>query len=263
MLAYTASRRSRHGGGGERRDEDDPESDQPRPHRGVRDLLHAAPPSRSPRCRSSAAPGGEYFTSLGLPEEEGGSAGDPILGVVRRSISGRSSRAGVYYVGLLAATVLFLATNAGLIGVSRLVYSMGIHRQLPDAPAPTAPEVPDALDRDPALLGDRDRARSCRARPTSSAASTRSARCCRSRSPTPPWRGCAAKKKDVPRPYRGPGNAPSGATTRRCSRSSAGTFTFIAFIVIACSTRWRRSASAGSRSASPSTSSTAAGKAST
>src|SRR3712207_4225245 len=36
------------------------------------------------------------------------------------------------YVGLLAATILFLATNAGLIGVSRLVYSMGIHRQMPD-----------------------------------------------------------------------------------------------------------------------------------
>jgi APA family basic amino acid/polyamine antiporter len=37
------------------------------------------------------------------------------------------------YVGLLAATILFLATNAGLIGISRLVYSMGIHRQMPDA----------------------------------------------------------------------------------------------------------------------------------
>jgi APA family basic amino acid/polyamine antiporter len=36
------------------------------------------------------------------------------------------------YVALLAATILFIATNAGLIGVSRLVYSMGIHRQVPD-----------------------------------------------------------------------------------------------------------------------------------
>jgi APA family basic amino acid/polyamine antiporter len=36
------------------------------------------------------------------------------------------------YVGLLAATILFRATNAGIIGVSRLVYSMGIYRQLPD-----------------------------------------------------------------------------------------------------------------------------------
>ncbi|MBJ7343443.1 MAG: APC family permease, partial [Solirubrobacteraceae bacterium] len=36
------------------------------------------------------------------------------------------------YVGLLAATILFIATNAGIIGVSRLVYSMGVHRQLPN-----------------------------------------------------------------------------------------------------------------------------------
>jgi APA family basic amino acid/polyamine antiporter len=34
---------------------------------------------------------------------------------------------------VLAATVLILATNAGMIGVSRLVYSMGLHRQMPDA----------------------------------------------------------------------------------------------------------------------------------
>ena len=33
---------------------------------------------------------------------------------------------------MLAATILFIATNAGIIGVSRLVYSMGLHRQVPD-----------------------------------------------------------------------------------------------------------------------------------
>ena len=37
------------------------------------------------------------------------------------------------YVGLLAATILFIATNAGIIGVSRLVYSMGLHRRFPTA----------------------------------------------------------------------------------------------------------------------------------
>jgi basic amino acid/polyamine antiporter, APA family len=37
------------------------------------------------------------------------------------------------YVGILASTILFIATNAGLIGVSRLTYSMGQHRQLPEA----------------------------------------------------------------------------------------------------------------------------------
>jgi basic amino acid/polyamine antiporter, APA family len=36
------------------------------------------------------------------------------------------------YVGVLAATILFIATNAGMIGVSRLTYSMGQYRQLPE-----------------------------------------------------------------------------------------------------------------------------------
>ena len=75
---------------------------------------------------------GEYQTLLGLPEEQGGSAGDPVLGVVRELDLGFLQAPVEVYVGLLAATILFLATNAGLIGISRLVYSMGIHRQLPD-----------------------------------------------------------------------------------------------------------------------------------
>jgi APA family basic amino acid/polyamine antiporter len=75
---------------------------------------------------------GEYKTLLGLPEDEGGFAGDPILGVVKQINLGPLQDAGEIYVGLLAATILFIATNAGLIGVSRLVYSMGIHRQVPD-----------------------------------------------------------------------------------------------------------------------------------
>ncbi|MBJ7328842.1 MAG: amino acid permease [Solirubrobacteraceae bacterium] len=75
---------------------------------------------------------GEYQTLLGLPEDEGGFAGDPILGVVKEIDLGPLQAAGELYVGLLAATILFLATNAGIIGVSRLVYSMGIHRQMPD-----------------------------------------------------------------------------------------------------------------------------------
>jgi basic amino acid/polyamine antiporter, APA family len=76
---------------------------------------------------------GKYQTLLGLPEEKGGYAGDPILGVVKTMDLGPLQHVGEYYVGLLAATILFLATNAGIIGVSRLVYSMGIHRQMPDA----------------------------------------------------------------------------------------------------------------------------------
>jgi basic amino acid/polyamine antiporter, APA family len=76
---------------------------------------------------------GEYHTLLGLTEEQGGYAGDPILGVVKQIDLGPLQAPGQLYVGLLAATILFIATNAGIIGVSRLVYSMGLHRQLPDA----------------------------------------------------------------------------------------------------------------------------------
>jgi len=75
---------------------------------------------------------GEYTTLLGEGEEEGGFAGDPILGVVKQIDLGPLQAPGEIYVGVLAATILFIATNAGIIGVSRLVYSMGLHRQVPD-----------------------------------------------------------------------------------------------------------------------------------
>jgi APA family basic amino acid/polyamine antiporter len=75
---------------------------------------------------------GHYQTLLGVSEDKGGFAGDPILGVVKQLNLGPLQGAGEVYVGLLAATILFIATNAGIIGVSRLVYSMGLHRQVPD-----------------------------------------------------------------------------------------------------------------------------------
>jgi basic amino acid/polyamine antiporter, APA family len=75
---------------------------------------------------------GKYTTLLGLPEEQGGYAGDPVLGVVKHLNLGFLQHPAEVYVGLLAATILFIATNAGIIGVSRLVYSMGLHRQMPD-----------------------------------------------------------------------------------------------------------------------------------
>ncbi len=77
-------------------------------------------------------PDGSYMTKLGLSESQGGYAADPVLGVVRQLHLGFIQHGAEIYVGLLAATILFIATNAGLIGVSRLVYSMGIHRQMPD-----------------------------------------------------------------------------------------------------------------------------------
>src|ERR671926_373227 len=59
-------------------------------------------------------------------------AGDPVLGVVKNLHLGALQGPAEVYVGILAATILFIATNAGLIGVSRLTYSMGQHRQLPE-----------------------------------------------------------------------------------------------------------------------------------
>jgi basic amino acid/polyamine antiporter, APA family len=71
-------------------------------------------------------------TKLALPKEEGGFADDPVLGVVKNMDLGSLEHPAEIYVGILAATILFIATNAGILGVSRLSYSMGQHRQLPE-----------------------------------------------------------------------------------------------------------------------------------
>jgi APA family basic amino acid/polyamine antiporter len=85
-----------------------------------------------PSVALSAMPVEHGKTLLGLSEEQGGYAGDPVLGVVRNIDLGALQHGAEIYVGVLAATILILATNAGLIGVSRLTYSMGQYRQLPD-----------------------------------------------------------------------------------------------------------------------------------
>jgi APA family basic amino acid/polyamine antiporter len=85
-----------------------------------------------PAVALSAMPVKHGVTALGLSEEDGGYAGDPVLGVVKNIDLGSLQHAAEIYVGVLAATILILATNAGLIGVSRLTYSMGQYRQLPD-----------------------------------------------------------------------------------------------------------------------------------
>jgi basic amino acid/polyamine antiporter, APA family len=77
--------------------------------------------------------GGEYETKLGLPPEEGGFANDPVLGLVQNlDLHGILLDSLEIYVGLLAATILFVATNAGVIGASRITYSMATYRQLPE-----------------------------------------------------------------------------------------------------------------------------------
>jgi APA family basic amino acid/polyamine antiporter len=85
-----------------------------------------------PAVALSAMPVVDGETILAKPKEEGGYADDPILGVVENMDLGALQGPAEIYVGILAATILFIATNAGMIGVSRLTYSMGQHRQLPE-----------------------------------------------------------------------------------------------------------------------------------
>jgi basic amino acid/polyamine antiporter, APA family len=85
-----------------------------------------------PAVALSAMPVKNGETILALPKEEGGYADDPVLGVVNNMDLGSLEHPAEIYVGILAATILFIATNAGILGVSRLSYSMGQHRQLPE-----------------------------------------------------------------------------------------------------------------------------------
>jgi basic amino acid/polyamine antiporter, APA family len=71
---------------------------------------------------------GHYTTDLGTKY-----ADDPVLGIVQNlGLSSGLTNILRYYVGVLAAVILLIATNAGLIGVSRLTFSMGHYRQLPE-----------------------------------------------------------------------------------------------------------------------------------
>jgi APA family basic amino acid/polyamine antiporter len=58
---------------------------------------------------------------------------DPVLGIVENiGLSSGLTDVLRIYVGILAAVILLIATNAALIGISRLTFSMGQHRQLPE-----------------------------------------------------------------------------------------------------------------------------------
>ena len=68
------------------------------------------------------------FTELG-----GKYQADPVLGIIQHlGLPSGLRHLLRYYVGILAATILFIATNAGLIGISRLSWSLAEHRQLPE-----------------------------------------------------------------------------------------------------------------------------------
>jgi APA family basic amino acid/polyamine antiporter len=85
-----------------------------------------------PMIALSAMPVKHGVTSLGLNPPHGFAA-DPVLGVVENLgiKHGALLSALKIYVGLLAATILFIATNAGVIGASRITYAMAGYRQLP------------------------------------------------------------------------------------------------------------------------------------
>jgi APA family basic amino acid/polyamine antiporter len=77
--------------------------------------------------------GGTYVTKLGEPPDRGGFANDPVLGLVEHlGLHGAVLTSAKIYVGILAATILFIATNAGVIGASRITYAMASHRQIPE-----------------------------------------------------------------------------------------------------------------------------------
>jgi APA family basic amino acid/polyamine antiporter len=75
--------------------------------------------------------GSKYVTQLGQNPPHG-FKNDPVLGLVENlGLHGAILAIIKIYVGILAATILFIATNAGVIGASRITYSMASYRQLP------------------------------------------------------------------------------------------------------------------------------------
>src|SRR6478735_10543780 len=76
--------------------------------------------------------GGKYVTQLGQAPPHG-FKNDPVLGLVENlGLHGMMLSVAKVYVGILAATILFIATNAGVIAASRITYAMSSHRQRPE-----------------------------------------------------------------------------------------------------------------------------------
>src|SRR5437868_1039187 len=83
--------------------------------------IYAALPAVALSALPVRCVGNHCQTLLGVSEDKGGFAGDPVLGIVKHLHLGALQHAGEIYVGLLAETILFIATKEGIIGVSRLV----------------------------------------------------------------------------------------------------------------------------------------------
>ena len=94
---------------------------------------------------------GHYTTALGTTYSN-----DPVLGIVSAlNLHGALATGAQYYVGALAATILLIATNAGMIGISRLSWSLGRAPPAARSIRPAAPPLPHAVVHDPLLRSDR------------------------------------------------------------------------------------------------------------
>jgi len=73
------------------------------------------------------------MTPQELGDPVAGWARDPVAGIAANLPSGVLQPIYMPLVAVLAATILLIATNAGLLGISRLAFSLGTHRQMPAA----------------------------------------------------------------------------------------------------------------------------------
>ena len=177
--------------------------------------------------------GGELTTFLALPPDEGGYQNDPILGVVDNlGIGGVLLDVLQIYVGILAATILFIATNAGIIGASRITYSMASYRQLPGVFRKLHPKFKTPWLALVVFAGFASILVLLPGHGTSSARCTRSAPCSRSRSRT--RRSCSFAMRTAGRSSR---FAPDrtfgiGGIDWPVFAFVGGTATFLAWIVV-------------------------------
>ncbi len=131
---------------------------------------------------------GNFTTELGTKY-----ADDPVLGIVENlGLSAGLTDGLRVYVGVLAAVILLIATNAALIGLSRLTFSMGQYRQLPERLRQVHPRFKTPYVAIIVFSGGRGADDPARPARLPRDACTRSARCCRSRSRIWRWCDCEA-----------------------------------------------------------------------
>jgi len=66
-----------------------------------------------------------------LGDAENGWARDPVAGIAANLGNDTATAVFEPLIAVLAATILIVATNAGVMGISRLAFSLGTHQQLP------------------------------------------------------------------------------------------------------------------------------------